>query len=133
MDIQIKNIMIECTKGSDEERLGFPDVVAKLMEAGVAHYHADLLRSEKTYYMPNGDSCVVTSHTVEGEAPQEFSANRVQAAVRAIQAQQLTYGKFCQMIKKSGCVGYMVSLAGRRAVYFGMTGDNYVELFPDVE
>jgi uncharacterized protein YbcV (DUF1398 family) len=30
----------------------------------------------------------------------------------------------------AGCVSYFVSLAGRRAVYYGRTGDEHVEWFP---
>ena len=37
---------------------------AKLMEAGVEWYHADLLRSEKTYYLPDGESHAVANAAV---------------------------------------------------------------------
>ena len=33
-------------------------------------------------------------------------------------------------ILAAGCVGYFVCLTGRRAVYFGRTGENYIEPFP---
>ena len=32
--------------------------------------------------------------------------------------------------KRAGCAGYLVSFPGRRAVYFGRTGETHVELFP---
>lgn len=34
------------------------------------------------------------------------------------------------MCKPPGCVGYHVSLAGRRAVYYGRSGETHVEQFP---
>jgi hypothetical protein len=89
MDAQIRDVLLECTKASDEERVTFAEVVKKLIGAGVERYHADLLRSEKTYYLPNGESEVVPSHAVGIVPSQEFSAQGVDAAVRAIQA-----GKF---------------------------------------
>jgi len=59
-----------------------------------------------------------------------FSAAGVDAAVRAIQAQKIQYREFCERIAAAGCVGYTVSLTGRRAVYYGRTGESHVEMFP---
>ncbi|HEY4295572.1 MAG TPA: DUF1398 family protein [Paraburkholderia sp.] len=130
MDAQIRDVLLECTKASDEERVTFPEVVKKLIGAGVERYHADLLRSEKTYYLPNGESEVVPSHAVGIVPSQEFSAQGVDAAVRAIQAGKIQYKTFCERVATAGCVGYFVSIAGKRAVYYGRTGDSHVEWFP---
>lgn len=130
MEAQVKDVMMECTKGSDEERLTFPQVVMKLMAAGVEQYHADLRRAEKTYYMPNGESAVIASLPVEAAIPADFSPRGVEAAVRAIQAGKLGYKAFCEEIAEAGCSGYFVCLAGRQAIYFGRSGDCYVEPFP---
>ena len=54
----------------------------------------------------------------------------VMAAIGAIQQGQIRYREFCARIAASGCVGYLVSLAGRRAVYYGRTGETHVEYFP---
>jgi uncharacterized protein YbcV (DUF1398 family) len=130
MDKRVVQVVHDCTRASDEERLTFPEVVAKLAAAGVEQYHADLRRAEKTYYMPDGESRVVASAPVAERAADAFSAAGVEAAVRAIQAQKLGYRAFCERIAAAGCVGYIVSLAGRRAVYFGRTGESFVEPFP---
>lgn len=130
MDAHVKNVMEECTKGSDDGTLTFPQVVMKLMAAGVERYHTDMCRAEKTYYMPNGNSHVVAAVAASGKPAQAFSAAGVAAAVRAIQGQTIGYMEFCDRIVAAGCVDYIVSLAGRRAVYSGRTGDNYVEPFP---
>jgi uncharacterized protein YbcV (DUF1398 family) len=120
----------ECTDGSDRERVTFPEVVAKLAGAGVERYHADLLRAEKIYYLPSGESQRVQAAPIAAVPPAAFTADGVAAAVRAIQRQQIKYREFCERIAEAGCVGYFVSLAGRRAVYYGRTGDSYVEPFP---
>ncbi len=130
MDTNTKAVMEECSKGSDEERLTFPQVVAKLAEAGVERYHADLCRGDKTYYMPNGESHVVTLKSLATSPAREFSAPDVSATVRAIQAGKIGYREFCARIAAAGCVGYIVTLAGRRAVYYGRTGEEFVEWFP---
>ena len=100
------------------------------MAVGTERYHTDLIRGEKTYYLPSGESHVV-AHAWAAHAPaRDFSASGVEAAVRAVQAKQIRYREFCERIGAAGCVGYFVSLDGRRAVYYGRTGDNYVEPFP---
>ena len=131
MDAAIVNVMQECTEASDQERITFPEVVTKLAQAGIERYHADLLRAEKTYYLPSGESHRVEAHRVQASPAPEFRADGVEAAVRAIQQKKIEYREFCERIVKAGCVGYMVSLAGRRAVYYGRTGDSYVEPFPN--
>jgi uncharacterized protein YbcV (DUF1398 family) len=115
MDDHAKNIAREVTKASDEQRIAFPDVVKALMEVGVERYHADLVTASKTYYMPDGSFEVTPSH-LTAKAATQFDARSVEAAVRAIAA--------------AGCVGYFVSLAGKRATYYGRTTDTYVEWFP---
>jgi uncharacterized protein YbcV (DUF1398 family) len=122
--------MQECTDASDQERIGFGEVVMKLMQAGVERYHADLLRAEKIYYLPSGESHRVPAAQVDATPAAAFAADSVAAAVRAIQQKKIQYREFCERIALAGCVGYMVSLAGRRAVYYGRTGDSYVEPFP---
>jgi uncharacterized protein YbcV (DUF1398 family) len=122
-------VVTECSRGSNDGRLGFPEVVGKLMGAGVERYHADLSRGEKTYYMPDGSSHVVAAGD-GADAAQTFSAGGIEAALRAIQAKKIDYRQFCAAILAAGCVGYFVCLTGRRAVYFGRMGDTYVEPFP---
>ena len=124
------NIVQECTTRSDNSTIAFPDVVKKLMAAGVESYHADIVRAEKTYYMPNGESVVTKAHEVDGVAPATFSADGVAAAVKAIQRGEINYAAFCERIVAAGCVGYVVSLAGQRAIYSGRSGDCYVERIP---
>ena len=130
MQADIIETMQECTDASDQERVNFGEVVMKLMQAGVERYHADLLRAEKIYYLPSGESHRIQAAPVDATAATAFAAEGVAAAVRAIQSGKIQYREFCERLARAGCVGYMVSLAGRRAVYYGRTGDSYVEPFP---
>lgn len=130
MDEHVKDVVRACTRDSDGEQVSFPQVVARLMDAGVERYHADLVRSEKTYYMPDGSNEVTVAQPVRGSAPAEFSAQAVEEAVRAIQQGRIKYKEFCERIVAAGCIGYFVSLAGRRAVYYGRTVDCHTEWFP---
>ena len=95
MDALIKDVMRECTEGSDAGRMPFPQVVRRLMEAGVERYYADLQRAEKTFYLPEGESHVVPSEAVEARPGDAFSRDGVERAVRAIQAGTIDYKTFC--------------------------------------
>jgi uncharacterized protein YbcV (DUF1398 family) len=130
MKSPVKSIVESCSADSDAERVSFGEVVRRLMEAGVERYHADLERDEKTYYMPDGSSHVVANAAIAGSKAAQFSADGVEASVRAIQGDSIKYREFCSRIAAAGCVGYFVSLAGRRAVYYGRTGESHVEYFP---
>lgn len=130
MDSRVKSVVESCSKDSDEERVPFGEVVRRLMEAGVERYHADLERDEKTYYTPDGSSHVVANAAVAGPKAVGFSAGSVEAAVRAVQDGSIKYREFCSRIAAAGCIGYQVSIAGRRAVYYGRTGETHVEHFP---
>jgi uncharacterized protein YbcV (DUF1398 family) len=129
MEPHVNDVVREMTLASDEERITFGEVVKALTDVGLERYHADLICSNKTYYMPDGTFEAVACHTVS-EPARTFSAEGVEAAVRAIQAQTIKYREFCERIAAAGCVGYFITLAGRRAVYYGRAGDSHVEWFP---
>jgi uncharacterized protein YbcV (DUF1398 family) len=130
MDENVKAVIEACTRGSDEERMSFPEVIQNLHAVGVERYHADLVRGEKTYYLPAGESIVVEAMPLRSQPASWFSAADTQAAVRAIQARQIGYNEFCERVAAAGCTSYIVSLVGRRVVYFGRSAESYVEPMP---
>ncbi|MEI9903822.1 MAG: DUF1398 family protein [Asticcacaulis sp.] len=78
----------------------------------------------------DGESLVVRTKAIGGKVACDFDAAGVEAAVRAIQRREIGYVEFCEWIAGAGCASYIVSLAGRRAVYYGRTGETFVEPFP---
>lgn len=130
MDPAIRNVMVEASRASDIGDQSFGEIVRQLSDAGVERYHQDFLRSERTYYLPDGESEVVRNEAVPVTAAHDFSAGGVAAAVRAVQAGAIRYGQFCRQAMEAGCVGYLVSITGRRVVYYGRSGDMHVEHFP---
>jgi uncharacterized protein YbcV (DUF1398 family) len=119
MDNHVKDVVREMTRASEEERISFPDVVEALMQAGVERYHADLLAGTKTYYMPDGSFEITHGRILS--AANDFRSDLVEQAVQAIQQGEIGYRAFGDGIAAAGCVGYFVSLAGQRAVYYGRT------------
>ena len=132
MDAHVKAIVVECSKASEENRMSFVEIVKKLTEANVESYLADFRRAAKIYYLPNGESIEVPAERLAAEPAAQFHAPGVEAAIREAQANgpDYTYKGVCEKVLAAGCVGYIVSLAGRRAVYFGRTAETHVELFP---
>jgi uncharacterized protein YbcV (DUF1398 family) len=122
--------MEECSRASEEERITFPQVVGALMTAGVERYQADLVRAEKVYYMPGGESLAVSNRALAAIPAYAFSAAGIESALRDIQGGAIKYREFCARIAAAGCIGYAVFLTGRRAIYYGRRGDFHVEHFP---
>jgi uncharacterized protein YbcV (DUF1398 family) len=129
MEPHVKEVVREMTEASDEERILFPDVVRALIEASVERYHANLIDGTRTYYMSDDSFEIVPSSKSDTPA-QSFSAIGVEEAVRTIQRNEIGYREFCARIAAAGCVGYFVSLTGRRAHYYGRTNEYHVEKFP---
>ncbi|TAJ85576.1 MAG: DUF1398 domain-containing protein [Reyranella sp.] len=123
-------VIEDCTRASHEERITFGEVVGRLIAAGVERYHVDLVRGESTYFMPDGRSHRVTCEALGTRPADSFAADGVLAAIRSIQAGRTKYLTFCRQITEAGCVGYLVSMQGKRAVYYGRGAETYVEPFP---
>jgi uncharacterized protein YbcV (DUF1398 family) len=109
----------------------FPQVVQRLVGAGVASYTADLVKLRNTYYgtvaeaydeaLPLKDSPVI--------AP-KFDSATVAATVKSIQRGEIGYAEFLRRIMGAGCSHYEVFISGRKAMYFGRDGEFYTEPFP---
>lgn len=132
MNAQQTAIAQRCLEGAETNSMAFPQIVATLMEAGFESYIVDLRRALATYYLPDGTGIELPTHRTDVDAAAKFDAAALQAAIREAQTQApgYTYKGFCAKAKSAGCAGYIVSFAGRRALYFGRTAETHVELFP---
>lgn len=128
--MNVRAVVEECTRASEEETMTFPQILGRLAEAGVEGYYCDLRKETKTYYTGDGAAVEVKGWDVEAPIAAAFDAEKVASAVGQSQRLEHTYREFCEKIKAAGCAGYLVSLLGRRAVYFGRTGETHVEYFP---
>jgi len=126
-----ENAAKSCLLAAENDTMTFPEIVQTLIQEGFESYAIDFRRGRAIYYLPDGQSVEYpTYHSVS--VAENFDASAIQAAIR--EAQQLvpdyTYKGFCQKVVKAGCAGYVVSFAGRRAVYIGRTAETHVEHFP---
>ncbi|MGH7073907.1 MAG: DUF1398 domain-containing protein [Stellaceae bacterium] len=136
MDNDLIAAFHDASAGSINGTMDFPQVVGKLMAVGVESYHCDLYRRERTFYMPDGGSHVEEESELDpaefngARVAHDFSENGIKAALKAIQANEISYLEFLRRIMKAGCVGYLACFAGKRVVYLGRQGDAYIEWFP---
>jgi uncharacterized protein YbcV (DUF1398 family) len=130
MDLQQEEIAESCLASSYADTLNFPTVLAKLDDAGFEGYLVDYRRSMTTYYLPTGESVEFMNLKTPGAVAPSFDAQIVAENVRKSQAQAQTYREFSENVKNAGCAGYLVTLLGKRVVYFGRTGETHIELIP---
>ena len=132
MDAEQSMCAKRCLAGAEDDSMTFPEVVGALMRAGFESYAIDFRRASATYYEPSGESLQLQTHADRLPVEAAFDPRALQAAIQEAQTQApgYTYRGFCRKAKAAGCVGYIVSFAGRRALYFGRTAETHTELFP---
>jgi uncharacterized protein YbcV (DUF1398 family) len=125
------DVVKECTLLSDQEKISFPEVVARLDEANIEMYYADLLVPSKTYYSKNEAYVVPCTCNSEKIVGSMFNQDLVMDAIRLIQSGKIKYQEFIHKIMEAGVVSYSVFITGRKAIYFGKKGEQQVEQFPN--
>lgn len=132
MDTRLTRIAQGCLDGAENSTMTFPQIVGTLMQEGFEGYAVDFRRASATYYLLEGGDVLLPTHRGDVPIAPTLDAVAVQAAIK--EAQQMvsgyTYAGFCAKVMAAGCAGYIVSLTGRRALYFGRTAETHVEHFP---
>lgn len=123
-------VMHEVMAETQAGQLVFPEVVRRLMEAGVESYLCDLASGVETFYTASGET-----HTEKMTLPllpiaSEFSADEVKVAIRGAQTDTIRYPEFMKRAAAAGVIAYWAFLSGRKVTYFGRKGESHTELFP---
>jgi uncharacterized protein YbcV (DUF1398 family) len=119
------------SEGSSANTLTFPEGVKMIAAAGFNGYLVDYRSGTRTYHHSNGEV-----FTFQGDVytpVDAFDADIVRTAIK--EAQMLvpgyTYQSFCHKVtERGGAAGYLVSIVGKRVMYFGVNGETYTEYFP---
>lgn len=121
-------------EGAESGGMTFPESVRMLVEAGFDGYSVDFRRSTRAYYMPDGAAIELEMERT-GPVADRFDAAVVKEALREAQAlvPGYTYKGFCAKVTRAGCAGYLVSLIGKRVLYYGRTGETHTEYFPGTQ
>lgn len=131
MDARQRSLAETCVTAAEDGSMAFPAILAALAEAGFEGYLVDYRAGTASYYLTDGATHAVATPD-RGPVAAAFDAAAVAAAVAEAQADGpgYTYPGFCRKVMAAGCAGYLVTLLGRRVVYFGRTGETHVEHFP---
>ncbi len=121
-----------CLSKAENDTLNFPQIVGNLIAARFESYTIDFRLSKAFYFMPNGEAVTLDTNKINVEIGKDFDVEAIKSAIKEAQQQVegYTYKGFCEKTIKAGCVGYIVSFVGKRAIYFGRTGEIHVEHFP---
>ena len=111
----------------------FPQVVGKLVEAGVESYLVDFAAAQKTYYLASGETYADAMILKLNPIADEFSGEGIVAAIRGAQADTVRYPEFVKRAAAAGVIGYWAFLTGKKVVYFGRKGEMHIEEFPKVK
>lgn len=123
-------IAAECTKLSEDEKITFFEVIMRLDKGGIEAYQANLLVPNKVYYQANEAFEVPLNIKSQANVVAPFDQERVITALRSIQSKEIGYQEFLKQILEGGVIFYLVFIKGRKAIYFGRNGEQYVENFP---
>ncbi|CAN5478051.1 hypothetical protein BH09PSE4_BH09PSE4_04100 [soil metagenome] len=132
MDPERAEIAKFCLKAAHDGSQSFPQIIGKLLDAGFEGYAIDYRRNSQIFYLPDGDTVELALPQVVTPVAPAFDDAEVGALVRWAQANGPDYSfrAFCEKATAAGCAGYLVSIPGRRVVYYGRTAETHVELFP---
>ena len=106
-------LILEAAHATLAETAPFPEIVAKLISAGVEYYHVDYVALRKSFYGAAGD-VAVTSITFEGLPPvaAEFDAAALRVAILDSQQNGQKFRDFTRRAIDAGVQGYYAFLRG---------------------
>lgn len=113
---------------------GFPVLAEVLRQAGVQMNRWSLPSCQSVFLMKEGAVVQQGTPLVTGvhEIP-KFDREALITALRTDQEGRSTFPEFLQAAWKAGVVGYDADFAGRKVIYYGATGESYLEEYPSVE
>lgn len=112
---------------------GFPVLAEVLRQAGVRMNRWTLPSCQSVFLMHEGSVVQQGIPLVTGthEIP-KFDRDALISAIRTDQEGRGTFPEFLQAAWKAGVIGYDVDFTGRKVVYYGSTGESYLEEYPAV-
>src|ERR1017187_5885405 len=103
-------LILEAARGTLDGSLSFPEVVGKLLAAGVEYYHVDYVGLRKRFYSAEGEM-VATAINYEGLPPvaPEFDAAALRANILDSQRHNQPYREFARRDGSGGAGIYRLS------------------------
>lgn len=130
MDTATQDLIRETFDTSNQGRIHFGEVVARMMKAGVESYDVDYRAHRTTYYLGGAETLSLEMDAPAPEIAEAFDADAVKAGIRGSQQGAIRYPEFKRLSMAAGCVRYIAWIAGRQVTYFGRKGEMHIERFP---
>jgi uncharacterized protein YbcV (DUF1398 family) len=127
----LRNVAWTASEVSEANTLTFPEGVKMIAAAGFNGYLVDYRAGTRTYHHSNGETFTFQKQVYM--PVDRFDAGVVKAAIKEAQllVPGYTYQGFCRKVTEfGGAAGYLVSIVGKRVLYFGANGETYTEYFP---
>ncbi len=113
---------------------GFPYLAETLRRAGVNRNFWYLPACQSLYLTEDGPVVSLGTPLVTGTADvPRFDREALIAALRTDQAGKSTFPEFLAATWRAGVVRYDVNFGERTCTYYGASGENYVESYPEVD
>lgn len=125
------NTVHECLEASVRGTMPFPQIVGRLLEAGVERYTVDFVAMEHRAYGVRGEvDTTPLPSALAGAVAAEFDGTAVQAAIFDSQQRRIAYPEFVARAMSSGVAAYSAFLTGQKVIYWGRRGEFHLEPFP---
>lgn len=113
---------------------GFPVLAEVLRQAGVQINRWSLPSCQSIYLMKEGSVVQQGTPLLTGvqEIP-KFNRDALIVAIRTDQEGRSSFPEFLRSAWNAGVVGYETDFLGRKVIYYGSTGESYLEEYPAVE
>ena len=111
-------LMRDTVTKSLDGTMAFPEIVSLLLADGVERYHADLVRMEKTFYMPDGRTHVEKMPIGPMAIGEAFVTSDLVATIRDSQTAGQKYLDFLWRATAAGSTDYVVYLQGQKGDLF---------------
>ena len=129
-ELTVQQTIHEVAAETQAGRLIFPEVVRRLLAAGVESYLIDFATGNETFYLTNGGTYVEKMILPLNAIAEDFSKEGIVAAIRGAQADTVRYPEFVRLATAAGVIGYWAFLTGKQVTYFGRQGEQHIEKFP---
>jgi len=130
MNPKTKEAIEKCAHESHAGLLTFPEVLGRLVGAGIESYFADYRNQSTTYYLSSNEAFTIPMEMPPVEIPKSFNKDGVVSVIRGAQSDSVRYPEFLNLTMSAGCIGYIVWITGRHVNYFGRQGEVHIEHFP---
>ena len=125
-----KQVIHELAMATQQGKMTFSEVVKGLLEVGVESYLVNFATMQKTHFLSDGATHMVPMILDHGPVAAEFDSGAIVAALSDAQADVIRYPEFVKRVVSAGVIGYWAFLTGKKVIYLGRKGEQYIREFP---